>query len=223
MTYTNVDKYYIFYGCCAGYLLIGGIVLRMYDVEEKHILMHDNVNYKRANIKSTCIFLSSCVMYGTINLYKKDETSHIATIIGSSIVLTLNGKLLEYCEYNILRVVSTLLSLIILCCMEYLKSYNKYIIDCGTAVIIGCKLIIFDSVHQMLHITHKKNVIDRYIGLEIVAMSCAFVLVHFIPENFLFQFCIACCLLQLLYERYTLKYYRKDESFLECINNLNEF
>ena len=222
MTFVTITPNYVFYGTLIAYLIIGLIGLKYYNVEEKHILMYDLVNYKRAYMQSSTVFFNTLALYSALRLYNNDNV-HIAAIIGSCIVLTLNGKLLSWFSADKLRYVSATLTLFCILFMYYFPLYEKTIVYGGVSILIGCKYIIFDSVHQILHITHKKNVIDRYIGLEIIAQSVSHVCVYFIPEYLLFYAVIASCIFQICNERYILKYYRKDAEFLDCISQLEMF
>ena len=224
MKHISIDQDFVLYGCCVMYAIIGATVLRLYNVDEKHILVHDIVNKRRAFIKLMCVYFSECIMLGILKIYcTQCSGSHIATIIGSFLILTLNGKLLKLFQYDKLIYVSGTISLIVLLCMKFANIYKEYIIRAGIALITGSKLIIFDSLHQILHITHKKNVIDRYVGLEIIALSLAYVTIYYIQQMYIFYFSIFCCIGLLISETFTVKYYKKDQDFLECISQLDEF
>ena len=223
MKLVSFDPNYVFYGCCISYILIGFFGFMTYNVEEKHILMHDLLNKKRAFIKAFCVYFSECIMLIVLKQYSPYVHMHFATIIGSSLILTLNGQLLKTFNYDKLRYVSSVLSLLTILGMNFATIYKDYIIRAGIALITGSKLIIFDSLHQVLHITHKKNVIDRYIGIEIIFMSLAYVTVYYISQQYLFYYSIFCCVCLFAFQIQTLKYYNKDVEFLECISQLDEF
>lgn len=224
MKYINIVPDYVFFTCCGLYVIIGAIVLKMYNVNEKHILMYDYVNVKRAFLKTLSIFFSSCILNGSLKYFEQNQIeSHIATIIGSSFILTLNGQLLKYADYSFVKYVPGIFSIIVLFCMEYLNIYKSIVYHIGCALIVGIRLIIFDSLHQTLHITHKKNVIDRYIGLEVIGMSAAYAIVYYCPKNILFYLCNIWCICQLICVHFLKKYYYKDSEFLNCIEQLDGF
>ena len=212
----------LLYTCCISYLCIGIIVYYMYNVEEKHILMYDKVSKKRALLKSFIIYTSSCNFLILISNYKSSYT-HYATLIASCIILTFNGKLLQYFDYSKLNHISALITLLCYVLIKTVKVYENYILSIGLQVVIGTKFIVFDSVHQILHITHKKNIIDKYIGLEIIGMSCAYVTVYFIPDSYQHYIYVLLTIIQLICEEYVKKYYHKDVDFLNCISQLDSF
>lgn len=210
----------LIYTCCIVYMCIGIIVYYMYDVEEKHILMYDKVSKKRALFKSLIIYTSSCNFLLIVSNYNTSYT-HYATLIASCIILTFNGKLLQYFDYTKLNHIGALMTLL---CYVLIKTVHyNYILSIALQVVIGTKFIVFDSVHQILHITHKKNIIDKYIGLEIICMSCAYVTVYYLVDAFEIYVFIALTMIQLFSEHYIKKYYIKDVDFLNCISQLESF
>ena len=222
LTRLNIDTTLIVYICSVLYITIGVVVYIWY-VEEKHILMNDNVNTKRAILNVYNTFFSNSIFFSFLNRYKNIHILNLATIIGSALIITLNGKILEYFSNIQLRYLPSIIFMITLLCMNYIETYANYVKYAGLSMILACKYIMNDILHQKLHITHKKNVIDCYIGLEIIAISLSIVTLYFIPNLFLMYYAMCCCIFLFVGEYFTKKYYIKDQEFLECIAQLNEF
>jgi hypothetical protein len=212
----------LIYICCPLYIIIGIVVYFLYVVEEKHVLMYDKISIKRMMLKGSIIYFSTCNFLNILSNFKTEYT-HYAAIIASCFVLTLNGKLLQIFDYTKLNHVSGFITLFAYLAMKYLNFNRDFIMSICLQIVIGTKFIVFDTVHQVLHITHKKNIIDQYIGLEIIAMSNAYVTIYFLPQFLQVYFFILCVVLQLVAERLVIKYYKKDVDFLTCIAQLDSF
>ena len=218
----SLNTVYLLYTCSGLYLCIGVLVFFMYTVDEKHILMYDKISVKRALLKSVIIYSSMCNLLNTLTKFESDYTDY-STIIASCVILTVDGKLLQYFDYTMLNHVSAIVTFISYITMTYINNYESIIVSICLQLLIGTKFIVFDSVHQILHITHKKNVIDKYIGIEIIAMSTAYLTIYFLPQSISLYFMIVCTLVQLMCEHFIIKYYKKDVEFLNCVAQLCAF
>ena len=184
--------------------------------------MCDKTSKKRALLKFLIVYFSTCNTINTLRCYTSEYT-HYALIIASCIILTINGKLLMYFDYPKLNHVSAYVTCVCYLVMAHVQKYRNVVISLCLQMVIGTKYIVFDSVHQILHITHKKNIIDKYIGVEIIAMSLGSVSIYFMPYMYLYYFMIFCTMMQILCEHRIIRYYNKDVEFLECITQLDHF
>ena len=207
---------------CLLYLIIGIVVYVNYDVPEKHILMNENISRKRCTYQMLTQYSASFIPY-YISSNIEHSNIHYAVIIASIFILSLNGKLLHYLTiYN----AKSLTNIINIVCIVLFFNISDHVVHKIIYVVsVSTKNIIFDSLHALLFINHKKNVIDIYLSFELIAnvlsyytvyiISCMSKSVHiaFIACIILFQFCT----------EYTLqRYYLKDKEITECITNINE-
>lgn len=215
----------IFYICCSIYFIIGTVIYRYYKNEDKHLLMHDEVSRSRSMIQSLIAYCSYCSFLGITREYNDYiGQRNLVTLIGSCVVLTITGKLLHFCSYKQLLHFPAIVNgsvYIILSC--YTGEYKTHMIQIAMTLIICTKYLTYDTIHNILYIPHKKKIIDRYISNEIMAMSIAYITIHFYPTNENIILISICSFMQLILERYALKYFEKDQEYLGCIYELDTF
>ena len=207
---------------CLAYLLLGTLVYLKYDVPEKHILMNEKINKKRCIYQMLAQYSASFIPYYISRNIEYTDV-HYATIIASIFILSLNGKLLDYLSIYNAKNLTNFINII--CIMLFLHISDPMVHKIIYVISISTKNIIFDSLHTLLHINHKKNVIDIYLSFELIATVLSYFTVYMI--SFAYQSIqiafIACLILVEFCTEYKLhSYYIKDKEISECISNIIE-
>lgn len=215
-TFNFIDIDILVFSSSILYVLLGGLIFKFYKTEEKHVLYSDYINKRKLFNMSLCYFFNEVIFMYFLKQYKINYHKYDSMVIATFFILSLNGKLLQILPYQYLCIIPSIIYSSVFILLHFFK--NTTIQGISLIFIIGIRNVVFETSYKLLQISHKKQVIEKLVNIDIFIIILAHIVVHFLPFNFYFS--LFFCLLFGFFELFTIKWMKKDLEINECLNEL---